>query len=74
MKLTSAQSRSLQWLADHGGTAQFIGGRMVVGEEQTNSLAAQPVLHLVLKGAVECKNGLLVITDYGRRLVSPFKK
>lgn len=72
--LTKTQFRWLQWLAHHGGRAVPMGLKVKIAgsEEETNTGAAISFLNLVSKGAVAGRDGYLEITDYGRRLVSPF--
>lgn len=72
MNLTKAQMGYLEWIAREGGVATLERGGVVVGGVKSANAAAISFLNLVVKGALEGKDGKLVITDYGRRVVSPF--
>jgi hypothetical protein len=73
--LTSSQFRLLQWLDNHGGKAVSTGVRIQAIEtgDYTHASCAISFLNLVLKGAVQGnKDGQLEITEYGKRILSPF--
>ncbi len=73
MQLTSAQTRWLQWLKDHGGTAYADGLALRAGNAHAHNSSAACYLHLIAKGAVEFnpKSGAFVITELGRRCLEP---
>ncbi len=70
MKLTDAQHRWLGWLHDNGGRARTHGLFVVAGDQRSGTGAAISFLNLVAKDAVRGQDGLLVITDYGCRLLN----
>lgn len=71
MTLTKSQHQYLAWLQQGGGVAHLERGAVVCGGEKTANASAISFLNLVVKGALEAKDGKLVITDYGRRLLTP---
>lgn len=72
MNLTNVQWKWLRWLAEHGNSARVVGGRLVCDDgSKTNNAASQPVLHLLVKGALHVSNGRVAISAYGRRLLTP---
>lgn len=74
MSLTAAQLHWLGWLDKQGGRATIKGSRIIANSEQTNTSAALPFLHLVIKGYVEAFCGQLCITNKGRDMVNPFRR
>lgn len=71
MSLTKAQFGYLQWIDREGGMATLERGGVVCGGNKSSNASAISFLNLVVKGALEAKDGKLVITDYGRRLLTP---
>lgn len=71
MTLTKAQFGYLAWIEREGGKATLERGAVVVNGAKSSNASAISFLNLVVKGALEAKNGQLVITAYGRRLVKP---
>lgn len=71
MNLTKAQFGYLQWIEREGGVATLERGGVVCGDTKSSNASAISFLNLVAKGALEGKDGKLVITDYGRRLLTP---
>lgn len=71
MNLTKAQMGYLEWIAREGGEATLERGGVVCGGNRSSNASAISFLNLVVKGALAAKDGKLVITDYGRRLLTP---
>jgi hypothetical protein len=71
MRLTKAQFGWLRWLRDNGGSGYVEGHRVVAGGEQSLTNSAISFLKLVVVGALAVKDGRLVITEYGQRLLTP---
>lgn len=71
VKLTKTQFKWLAWLAPRSPVALM--GVYIVAQsgDKTNGSAALPFLNLVAKGCVEADNGLLRITEYGKRILTP---
>lgn len=73
MNLTKSQLQWLEWMSRNGGVATLERGGVVCGDGgKTPNASSISFLNLVAKGAIEGKDGKLVITDYGRRVLSPF--
>lgn len=71
VNLTKAQFGYLQWIGREGGVATLERGAVCCGGNKSSNASAISFLNLVVKGALEAKDGKLVITDYGRRLLTP---
>jgi hypothetical protein len=71
MKLSKAQFTWLKWLHDNGGSGYLDSHKVIAGGEPSTFGSAISFLRLVVAGAIEGKDGRLVITDYGRRLLTP---
>ena len=71
MNLTKSQFFWLGWVQRNGGIAHCDRGMVAAGNERSSNASAISFLNLVCKGALEAKDGKLVLTDYGRRLLTP---
>lgn len=72
MNLSKTQFGYLKWVADEGKGAVWLEkGGVTCGGIRTSNASAISFLNLVVHGALEAKDGKLVITDYGRRLLTP---
>lgn len=66
-KLSETQHEWLEWLHRNGGSG-YIEKQWVIAQGNKSLFgSAISFLNLVAKGAIEGKDGRLVITDYGRR-------
>lgn len=72
MKMTKAQFAWLRWLQERGG-AGMIHGRGVIAQGEISGMSAVICwLHLLSARAVDLTDaGRIVITEYGKRLLSP---
>jgi hypothetical protein len=69
MKLTDTQHNWLKWLHNNGGSA-FIERHWIIANGERSTYGSEiSFLNLVVKGAIEARNGRLVITDYGYRIL-----
>jgi hypothetical protein len=71
VKLTKAQLEWLQWLQENGGSAYLERQWVIANGHKSRFGSAISFLGLVVKGAIEAKNERLVLTDYGRKLLTP---
>jgi hypothetical protein len=70
--LSTSEFGHLRWLADKGGVATIENNVLWVGKEQAKGSSPLIFLRLVSVGAIDGANRELRITEYGRRLISPF--
>jgi hypothetical protein len=70
MNLTRAQFEWLEALHRHGGSAPLERGAVLLGGSRCPNASCISFLNLIVKGAIEGKNGKLHITPYGCRILN----
>jgi hypothetical protein len=74
VNLTDTQHNWLKWLHRNGGSAYIERHRVIANGHKSSYGSEISFLNLVIKGAIEARNGRLVLTDLGCRILGTRNK